>query len=98
MTKRQNEIECIRRLITVGMMVEEWMDFLLDDKLMTVDEIPKFRLENDKAAWIHGLIKVAKDSERVLLFDFEWAILPIERIKVTVVTQRNTKEFVFNAR
>jgi len=98
MTKKQNEVECIQRLISVGMMVEEWMDFLLEEKLMVVEDIPSFRLEKDKASYIYGLIKTAKDSDRVLLFDFEWAILPIERIKITVVTPRNSKEFVYNGR
>jgi hypothetical protein len=80
------------------MMVEEWMDFLLEDKLMDVADITVFRLEKDKALWIHSLLNQAKKAERVLLFDFEWSLLPIERIKVTVVTSRNSKEFVYNGR
>jgi hypothetical protein len=98
MTTRQNEVECIRRLITVGLMVEEWLDFLIEDKLLAKEDIAAFRLENDKALWIHTLLNKAKKDERVLLLDFEWSLLPIERIKVTLVTQRNTKEFTYNAR
>ena len=74
------------------------MDFLLEEKLIDTSDIPAFRLEKDKALYIYGLINTAKNSDRVLLFDFEWAILPLERIKVTVVTPRNSKEFVYNGR
>jgi hypothetical protein len=98
MTRKQNEVACIQRLISVGMMVEEWMDFLLENKLIETEDIPTFRLEKDKALYIHEIITKAKKDERVLLFDFEWNILPVERIRVTVVTSRNNKEFVYNGK
>lgn len=97
MTIKQKEVECIQRLIDVALMVEEWMDFLLENKLMDISGIPTFQLEKNKALYIYNIISEGKKSEKVLLFDLEWAILPIERIKVTIVTTRNTKEFVYNA-
>lgn len=97
MTLKQKEVECIQRLITMALMIEEWMDFLLEEKIMDVSGIPAFRLEKNKALWIHTILNEAKKTEKVLLFDFEWTVLPVERIKVTVVTNRSSKEFTYNA-
>lgn len=97
MSTKQKEVECIQRLLDIGLMVEEWMDFLLENKLLDSSGIPAFALERNKALYIHNVLSEGKKSEKVLLLDFEWNVLPVERIKVTVVTTRNTKEFVYNA-
>jgi len=96
-TIKQKEVECIQRLLDVALMVEEWMDFLLENKLLDSSGIPAFALERNKALYIHNVLTEGKKTEKVLLLDFEWQLLPVERIKVTIVTARNTKEFVYNA-
>ena len=94
---KQREIECIDRLITIGFMVDEMVDFFLEEKILETANIPAFKLEKNKALALYQIVESAKNSEKILLFDYEWSILPIERIKLTVVTNRSSKEFAYNA-
>jgi len=94
---KQKEVECIDRLLTMGLMVDEMMDFFLEEKVMDPANMAAFRLARDKALYIYDLVKKAKLNDKVSLFDYEWVILPVERIKITAVTERNSKEFIYNA-
>jgi hypothetical protein len=35
-------------------------------------------------------------GNKLQLLEFEWIFLPVERIKITIITDRNTGEFTYN--
>ncbi len=90
------QIECLTRLLALNGSLEDIVDYLIEENIMDASELPFFRREVDKPKQIWKLINDAKQKQKVLLFDFEWQLLPVERIKITVVSDRNSRVFSFN--
>lgn len=94
MTREQ--IECLTRLFHIGPYLDEIVDFFLLEGIMDKKELPVLRASSDKAKWIQQRITTAKQDGLLHLADFEWQVLPYERIKLYFVTARVGKEILYN--
>lgn len=90
------QIECLARLLAANGSLDDIIDFLIEEKIMDASELPYYRREVSKPKYIWNLLNVAKQKESIMLLDYEWQVLPVERIKITVVTNRNSKNFTYN--
>ncbi len=70
---------------------------------MTVDYKLATRLDHDsldrpdeRSDFLLTLLNKAAAEEIFMLVDYEWTILPEEMIAITVVTEREKKEFSFH--
>ena len=87
------EIECIERLFKLNPQLDEMLEFMLQEKIIYPSELPYLKREVKKANYLYNALQLAKQRDIVTLLDFEWTILPIERIKITIVTTRSSREF-----
>lgn len=103
MSSRATEVDCLKRYQEKMGSLDEILGFLLDEHLIDQENIKTIKSSSTSALLVHTYLKtLQKDSNRVLsrnglqLLEFEWSILPVERIKITIVTDRATKEFTYN--
>lgn len=90
-----NKIDCIKHLIDMGSHLE-LVDWMIDSKFIDKNAILNSKSNLTTAELIHiALAKSAKD-DRIMLLDYEWTILPREYIKLTIVTDREKREFTYN--
>ena len=91
------EKACLKRLFEMAPYTyEDIHQFLIDEKLISQFESDGLKSSNDKPAFVHMLLSVSKNSDKLTLLFYEWNILPKESIKVTISTERLHREFIAN--
>ncbi len=97
MRNQKREIECLQRLNSLTPVFEEITQWLLLDFLISPEEVKTFRNSPETIKMLyHKLLEL--NSSRVLqLFEMEWSLLPVELIKISLVTQRGQKEISYGA-
>ena len=96
MNKERQEIECLTRLNSLSGSVEDILEFLLSEALITKDDVRAVKLSPEMPKVVHRLLTSLSATGKVQLMEYEWSILPVERIKVLFVTDRNSREFTYN--
>lgn len=89
------EIDCIARLFKLADCYDEMVDFLIEEKLINDSDLVNLRLDSNKPQFIYNLLKQAANDDQLLLFAFDWVVLPVERIRLRLVTKRTNKEFAY---
>jgi hypothetical protein len=89
-----NKIQCTKRLIQFAAS-EDIISWMNDNKLIDIEKWKTADSHQLKAEVIVTALLKASDSGKLHLVDFEWSILPIERIKITVVSEREKVEFSY---
>lgn len=95
MNKTRREIECLTRLQALGGSVDNILDFLMGEELVGKDEVCKVRLSPEACKDIQLMLARLQNDKKFQLLEYEWAILPVERIKITIVTDRTSQEFSY---
>jgi len=75
------------------MFFENITSFLLDERLISKSELVNLSRANEKAKYLLATLKKILNEEQVMLVDWEWVLLPAERLKLTIVTDNSQKEF-----
>ena len=70
-------------------------EFLLDERLIKKEELTDLDRPEEKAKYLVNTFDHFLEEELVMLIDWEWVILPIERLKITIVTDNLQKEFTY---
>lgn len=96
MGNTKKEIDCIKRLQDKSGSIDEILDFLVAEKLMTLEEAKKVKQSSDEAKEIHAYLKALSKADKLQMLEFEWVVLPIEIIKIHIVTNRDSKQFTYN--
>lgn len=89
------KIECIKRLFKKDNTYAEMCTWFIEQKLTTELEAASYSRLDERATFIFNILDTANSDERFQLVDWEWAILPLETIKITCVTERDVKVFGF---
>jgi len=92
----QKKIDFIGRLFKLSHCNEELLSFLIDEKLINDFERSALKDDPDHPKFFYNLLERLKKDDKLTLLDYEWMILPIERLKLTLVTERNMREFLYN--
>jgi hypothetical protein len=93
---QKREIECLTRLQNLTGSVDEILQFILDEKLIEKEKVKDIKHSSDQAKELQIFLKNLSKTDKIQLLEYEWVILPVERIKISVVTNRSSKEFTFN--
>lgn len=96
MSKVKREIECLNRLQEMTGQLEDILSFLKQESLVDDNQIKSVKLSADHAKEIRGILQDLKVRQKLQLLQYEWNVLPVETICITVITDRNQKEFSFN--
>ena len=93
---QKREIECLARLQSLTGSVNEILKFILDEKLIEKETVKSIMQSSDQAKELQNFLKNLSKTDMIQLLEYEWVILPVERIKISMVTSRSSKEFTFN--
>lgn len=96
MNKTRREIECIARLQQLGGNVDDILEFLLGENLILKEDARVLRLNPEVAKAMQLMLHGLSTSGKLQLLEYEWTILPVERIKIHIITDRASREFVYN--
>lgn len=88
--------EFLGRLFALASCIDDLVAFLIAEKLLSEFQYSCLKQEADKPKFIYTLLEELKKADRLLLLDYEWSLLPIERLKLTIITERTTREFTYN--
>lgn len=86
-------IDCISRLLKINDVYSDICMWLIEQKIITRTEAEGPTRDQEKAEFLYFSFKKGVDIEKLILLDYEWTILPLEQIKITCITDRETKEF-----
>ena len=95
MNKTNAEIQCLARLDELTATNDTIMDFLMAEDLMSKEERKGVKASPDVPKVLQAFLARLKGKQLQLL-EYEWVLLPDERLKLTIITDRNSKEFSFN--
>lgn len=93
MRNTKREVECLKRLQFLSPVYEELMQFLLQEYLLTTEELKAIRISPEQAKLLQAKMALLSEERKIQLLEYEWTILPTEQIRINVVTDRGFKEF-----
>lgn len=96
MNKTSKEIMCLKRLEELTNQLDDVLMFLRDEGLINDNHIKKAKLSPDIAKEVQEILSELRKNSKLQMLNFNWSLLPIENIALYIVTDRNSKEFVFN--
>lgn len=76
----------------------EILGFLRDEKIISDDVVAHILNDphNTHSTQIFSLLEKLQKEDKLQLVDYEWAILPKELIKLTLVTHSTKREFTYS--
>jgi hypothetical protein len=89
-TKR--EIECLQRLQELTPVYEELLQFFTQQLLITNEELKVIRDSPEQAKLLQRKLATLSKERKLQLMEYEWTILPVERIKLTMVADNGHRE------
>jgi len=95
-SKFGRQIECLARLETMNPGIHDAMlEFLKEESLMTKGDCRAIISGSEVSKALHTYLASLASANKIQLLSYEWSILPVELIKVTIVTDRSQKEFIY---
>lgn len=89
----KREAECLKRLFNRDpSYFMEIVQFLESEGLITSGEVANLTRVEDQVHFTYTKSNKLIEQDLLFLFDYEWVVLPKEKIKITIVTRRTTKE------
>lgn len=80
--------ECLERLQALSNGVDDLLAFLVDEKIVSAEQFTSLVRSSTK---YRELAVILKGSDKIQLLEYEWQILPTERVKITIVTEQAQK-------
>jgi hypothetical protein len=96
MNKTRREIECIAKLQSLGGNVDNIIEFLLSEALINKDEVKELRRSPDLAKALQLILARLSKEEKLQLLEYTWNVLPVEQIRIYIVTNRSSQEFSYS--
>lgn len=96
MNKTRREIECLNRLHTLNPTFDDMFAFLFQENLISREYIKEAKASPDIGKVLQGKLTELSKESKFQLLEYEWTILPVERIKILIITDRNQKSFDWN--
>lgn len=93
MKNTKREVECLKRLQELTSTFEELAQFLVQEYLLSKDELKTIRNSPEQSRLLQAKLAQLKNDRKLQLLEFEWTILPVERICITLVTDSGHREF-----
>ena len=91
-----NQINCLKRLQDTTGQLEEILQFLKLEQLVDDNQMKSVKLSADHPKEIQQILRDLQVRNKLQLLMYEWNVLPVENIMVSIITERNSREFTFN--
>jgi hypothetical protein len=95
-SKIKKEIECLTRLQGLTGQLEDILIFLKLEGLIDDNQMRSVKQSSDHPKEIQSLLRDLQVRQKFQMLTYEWIVLPVENIIITIVTDMNQKEFIFN--
>lgn len=95
-TKTRRQIECLERLQHLTGQLEMILQFLKLEGLVDDNQMRSVKNSSDHAKEVQLILRDLQVREKLQLLEYEWSVLPVENIKITIITDRDSKEFIHN--
>jgi hypothetical protein len=93
---KNKEIECLLRLDKLENGIDQIIEHLLSEYLVNADIVKTIKKSSEPAKELYLILKDLSTKRTIQLIEYEWTVLPIERIKLTIVSNISHKEFTHN--
>jgi hypothetical protein len=90
------ELECLQRLIVKTSCQQDITAWLVAEKLLTKEAekaIYANKSQINVIYEIHKTLQSLRENDKVQLLDYMWNILPVEQIRITIVSDNERCEF-----
>lgn len=94
MRNTKREVECLKRLQQLSPVYEELIAFFVQEKLFSAEELRVFKESSEQARLLQAKMASLSSENKIQLLEYEWVLLPVERIKLNIVTDRGHREFL----
>lgn len=91
----RQEIEFLARFQALTHQLDDVLLFLKQEGLIDDVKIKGINLSSDRAKDTYILLSSLKKENKFQLLEFTWSILPVEYLKIIIITDRNSKEFTY---
>jgi hypothetical protein len=95
MKQTRKQIECINRLDSLNGAISDIFEFLFQENLISRPEIKGMRSEPDTGKCLELFLAELSKNGKLQLLEYEWVVLPLERIKILIVTDKASRSFDF---
>ena len=89
------KVECIRRLFKKNYAYNEICEWLIEREYITELEMNSYSREQERAEFLYSILEKAETEKKFMLLTYDWQVLPIEQIKIHIVTQTEEKIFSY---
>jgi len=90
------QIECLSRLNKLQAGIDQILEHLLSEGLVNIETIKGVRSSSEPHKEVYMILNTLSSEGKIKLLEYEWTMLPIERIKLTIVSNISHKEFTHN--
>ena len=94
MHNSKREVECLKRFQQLSPIYEELITFLLQEKLLSKEELKVIRESPEQARHLQHKLATLSSEQKIQLLEYEWVVLPVEQIKLNIVTDGGHREFI----
>lgn len=95
-TKTRRQIECLERLQSLTGQLELILQFLKQEGFVDDNQMRSVKNSADHAKEVQLILRDLQVKNKLQLLEYEWSVLPVENIKITIITDRDSKEFIHN--
>ena len=89
--------ECLKKISKYKQeTINDIISILKTENIINLNELEIIN-EGDRVLNVFILLKKKLNEGKLHLLDFEWSILPIENIKITIITDHGTKEYSYSS-
>lgn len=92
---KKNEIDALKRLNDLTGQLEDIVSFLKDEKLINDVDLKSIKNSSDRAKETQNILKKLSSNGDIQLLEYRWSLLPVEKIAIHIVTNKNQKQFSF---
>jgi hypothetical protein len=73
---------------------DELIAFFVQERLISTEQLKVLKVSPEQARLLQALLSSLSTEQKIQLLEYEWTILPVERIRLSIVTDRGHKEFL----
>jgi hypothetical protein len=95
MSSNKSNIEFLTKFQELTHQLDEVLFFLKQESLITDTQIKSVKSSPDHAKEVYKLLSQLKADGKFQLMEFTWTILPVQYLKIYLITDRNSKEFTY---
>lgn len=97
MSSRSKEIECLNRLDQLNGSISDITQFLLEERIIDKDTFQQVRSAPLKGKELQLVLSRLKLSDKLQMLEYQWQVLPVEIVTITIVTDSVKREFSYQS-